>query len=353
MKTFKQFTEASQVANVSWLKDADKFIFKVSDGGAIPVSRTLVQILAGQPHFERMNVFHKTGINGALHIIKRIHSKQTNLSLSASIKPSRDWSVYPIGGEAHERYTPFLLVLESDVLAGGAEDIMSRPDMSGRRWVSLFDLENGVEGYAIEGLGRGIKQLAESFRLIRSDLLQVEFGKEGINFKEIARHDTDDEIWRSLKDSKYFSNLYKIDSDIVRRVKGRLVKAYIDALYDLFKNDDYSRKILRTLFEPKKAVQDYNYDEQIVSNFKVKAIGADISSLYEDNDQLVRIAKEVGDSIPFVFFAEDENERRRTVDETSDLKPERIERYADNMGIKLAIPRVVTYQDFVDKYKSK
>ena len=130
MKTFYQY-----LTEVQWQGSLSEKLFKpagnMAGGVWIPLSNA--QLKKIQPKQVRTKVFHVTGYGENVKKIVKLQGSKKSISAFTSMNNlALKTGIQGGGGVIFE--------LDANVLGSFAEDIMSKPDKSGRRWTALFNL---------------------------------------------------------------------------------------------------------------------------------------------------------------------------------------------------------------------
>ena len=119
MKSFKGYLTEFAVYSTS------DYVFTLADH--IPMSGPMIKRI--WPDTIRTTVFHATDLNG-LKALKKLEGKKKSISAFFSmISRNLEHGVAAGGGVVAE--------LEADILVSARDDIMSKVDKNGRRWVAL------------------------------------------------------------------------------------------------------------------------------------------------------------------------------------------------------------------------
>jgi hypothetical protein len=139
--------------------------------------------------------------------------------------------------------------LEANVLFSGEEDVMSKPDKTGRRWIDFAIATGENKGtQPIHG------QIKKDFGKMLSDLLKKEKVKHATSIERIIQ------AW------------YDYGNKADGKTKARLIKGYFDGLESIMKNKKYHDAIAKNFYG---YIQDKGgwagtWDEQIVNNISIK-----------------------------------------------------------------------------------
>ena len=268
MKTFGQHYLEEQLA---WLKSASEHIF-FADLHIPLTSKMLKRAL--NTKLPRVRVFHVTNQQYLDDMVK-MQGKKKAISTATKLHPETvERGVNVRGGLVFE--------LDADVLVSAPNDIMSRPDKTGRRWLEWYMLST-------EGLINGLK--------VKNEIEQY-----GLKLKQdlIAKYNPDagrvpltkvNSLWRRLDPRNEESPIFKQfanDSDLkrtaVRRGGNRytskkinvllrsMVTDYIDAMERVIAK--YPKEIAALFFAHTQKIKQRSdsWDEIVVNNFQIKEI---------------------------------------------------------------------------------
>jgi len=287
MKTFGQHYLEEQVA---WLKSASEHIF-FADLHIPLTSKMLKRALNAK--LPRARVFHVTAPEYLDDMVK-MQGKKKAISAATQLHPTT------IAGGINTR-GGLVFELKADVLVSAPNDIMSRPDKTGRRWLEWYMLST-------EGMinGKRVKDEIEQYGLkLKQDL--------------IAKYNPDagrvpltkvNSLWRQLDPRNEESPIFKQfanDSDLkrtaVRRGGNRytskkinvllrsMVTDYIDAMERVVAK--YSKEIAALFFaHAQNAVKTSEgrdgWDELVVNNYEIKEVLVSKPTIMEYYGRILR-----------------------------------------------------------------
>ena len=143
--------------------------------------------------------------------------------------------------------------MDANILFSGEEDVMSKPDKTGRRWID-FSIATGEH----KGEQPIHTQIKKDFEKMLSDLLK----------KEKVKHDTSTD--GTMKAWSDYGN--KADG----KTKSRLIAGYFDGIESILKNKKYQDAISKNFYGYMKDKSGWDqtpggstWDEQIVNNIKI------------------------------------------------------------------------------------
>ena len=258
----------------AWQESLSSALFDLSARGGIkdlriPLSPSIFKRI--WPKTIRSTVFHVTDLVGIQRLIK-LQGKKRSISGFYNM----DWDMLSYGIRTEGGY---VVELEGDVLAAGADDIASAPDKSGRRWIIVKTLLDPVTEH---GLG-GKKKL----KGIKKDIESMLWGiiKTHAEYPEldwpIAK------AWMELRSEKIND----------KKTMGLIIKDYMDGIEQVFKKHsvglksvltDYTKK--RTLTADPDSGDVPQWDELVVNNIKMKKIhvgGEYAGDFDEEGDEIL------------------------------------------------------------------
>ena len=267
MKTFYQY-----LTEVQWQGSLSEKLFKpagnLAGGVWIPLSNA--QLKKIQPKQIRTKVFHVTGYGENVKKIVKLQGSKKSISAFTSMNNlALKTGIQGGGGVIFE--------LDANVLGSFAEDIMSKPDKSGRRWTALFNLvlqsEDAEVGTVEDDMDNLIFNLSKKYK---STFTQEQWS-ERYN-KKIAEYDFKNrdpekmiELWVALGQMfAYHSNS--------KPVLKNLIKDYFDGVDKTYKkNSKILQKVLFNHLGDRNRAEPQYWDELIVNDFKV-----DLVHVFED-----------------------------------------------------------------------
>jgi len=280
MKTFKQYLKEEPP---KWTESLSTMLFDLPRAGLkdvlIPISPAILKRIWPKP--PRTTVFHLTDYAG-IKKLKGLQGKQKSISAFFNITARAiDDGVATAGG--------YVVELIGDILAAAPDDISSRPDKTGRRWLAFSTLVNPIDSYyGGDGIGGG-KKLKGMENDINEMMIEI--------------------IMKYADDPKFMPNVNKSWIALGKEYKNegkilsRIIKDYIDGMEKVMKK--YSAKLKSVLLDyVKKRAQEPDpdsgdlpeWDEIIVNNFKIQKIhvGWEYADDFKDDDDI--------EGFPFVGY---------------------------------------------------
>ena len=258
MKRFKDYiTEAP-----AWTKSASEHIF--FNDIHVPLSAKMLK-RALNTKLPRATVFHVTNAQYLDDIIK-MQGKRKSLSAATQMHPTVVAGGINVGGG-------MVFELEADVMVSAPNDIMSRPDKTGRRWLEWYMLSTrGAPNGAV------IKEAAEKFGQKELIKLIEKYGGP----KRVQPHQA--AIAWSKMDPRNTSSLYNVDPKTSKIIKDMsyaeikillrdMIKDYIDAMERMLTK--FAPDLAKLFFaHAQNATKDVNegWDEVVVNNYRIKSI---------------------------------------------------------------------------------
>ena len=232
MKSFKQHLKEFAVYSTS------DYVFTLADH--IPMSGPMLKRI--WPDTIRATVFHVLDAED-IYKLKKLEGKKKSISAFFSmISRNLEHGVAAGGGVVAE--------LEADILVSARDDIMSKVDKNGRRWVALDWFANA------QSYGTGPK-----FGMVEKEFSKL---KENLVRKYVNRDQIGDwrEVWKEMK------HYLKGDGKKLSLV----IKNYFDGVEKILKKN---KEVLGNIFygyAKSKRMTDNAWDEQIVNNIKIKKL---------------------------------------------------------------------------------
>ena len=232
MKSFKQHLKEFAVYSTS------DYVFTLADH--IPMSGPMLKRI--WPDTIRATVFHVLSAEDIYALKKLEGGKKTISAFFSMISRYLESGIAGGGGVVAE--------LEADILVSAKDDIMSKVDKKGRRWVALDWFANA------QSYGTGPK-----FGIVEKEFSKL---KENLVRKYVDRDQIGDwrEVWKEMK------HYLKGDGKKLSLV----IKNYFDGVEKILKKN---KEVLGNIFygyAKSKRMTDNAWDEQIVNNIKIKKL---------------------------------------------------------------------------------
>ena len=286
MKTFKQYLKEG---SPKWTESLSTMLFDLPRAGLkdvlIPISPAILKRIWPKP--PRTTVFHLTDYTG-VGKLKGLQGKQKSISAFFNITPRAiEYGVATEGG--------YVVELIGDILAAAPDDLSTRPDKTGRRWMAFSTLINPIDyGHFGDGIGGG-KKLKGMENDISEMLIEIimqyadDPGKSGMP--------NVNKSWIAL--GKEYGSRSREDN----KIKSQIIKDYLDGMEKIMKK--YSAKLKSVLLDyvkiraskPDPDSGDVpEWDELVVNNFKIQKIhvNPEFSPDFEDDDDI--------DGFPFELY---------------------------------------------------
>ena len=232
MKSFKQHLKEFAVYSTS------DYVFSLADH--IPMSGPMLKRI--WPNTIRATVFHVLSAED-IYDLKKLEGKKKSISAFFSMMAKQfEGGIAAGGGVVAE--------LEADILVSAKDDIMSKVDKKGRRWVALDWFANA------QSYGTGPK-----FGIVEKEFSKL---KENLVRKYVDRDQIGDwrEVWKEMK------HYLKGDGKKLSLV----IKNYFDGVEKILKKN---KEVMGNIFygyAKSKRMTDNAWDEQIVNNIKIKKL---------------------------------------------------------------------------------
>jgi hypothetical protein len=286
MITFKQYLKEGPP---KWTESLSTMLFDLPRAGLkdvlIPLSPAILKRIWPKP--PRTTVFHLTDYTG-VGKLKGLQGKQKSISAFFNITPRAiEYGVATEGG--------YVVELIADILAAAPDDLSTRPDKTGRRWMAFSTLINPIDyGHFGDGIGGG-KKLKGMENDISEMLIEIimqyadDPGKSGMP--------NVNKSWIAL--GKEYGSRSREDN----KIKSQIIKDYLDGMEKIMKK--YSAKLKSVLLDyvkiraskPDPDSGDVpEWDELVVNNFKIQKIhvNPEFSPDFEDDDDI--------DGFPFELY---------------------------------------------------
>ena len=242
MKSFKHFIKEE----IAWQQSLSTMLWDIPRGklqyAKLPLSTPILNRIFSKP--PRTTVFHVTGWAGVSKLIKIEGTKKSISTLANTTTGVIDAGIRGGGGVVVE--------LEGDVLMAAADDIMSQPDKTGRRWIELETIKN-------------LKALP-LYTKIKKDVENMLWGiiKTHAEYPELDW--AVDKAWAELKaerarDGKIMSLIIKDYLDGMEKVMKKHSRGLKKVFYNYLQKRDQDGFAGRRL-----------WDEIVVNNIKIKMI---------------------------------------------------------------------------------
>ena len=233
MKSFKQHLNEG-FASYS----TSDYVFTLADH--IPISGPMLKRI--WPDTIRTTVFHATDLNG-LKALKKLEGGKKSISAFFSMMSRYMEKGVATGGG-------IVVEMDADVLVSAKDDIMSKVDKKGRRWVALDWFAN-AQSY---GTGPKFGMVEKAFSKLKENLVRKYVGSAQVGEWR--------EVWKEMKhylkgDGKKLSLVIKDYFDGVERILKKNKEVLGGILYGYAKS---------------KRMTDNAWDEQIVNNIKIKKV---------------------------------------------------------------------------------
>jgi len=231
MKSFKQHLNEG-FASYS----TSDYVFTLADH--IPISGPMLKRI--WPDTIRTTVFHATDLNG-LKALKKLEGGKKSISAFFSMMSRYMEKGVATGGG-------IVVEMDADVLVSAKDDIMSKVDKKGRRWVALDWFANA-------------SRTGPKFGIVEKEFSKL---KENLVRKYVNRDQIGDwrEVWKEMK------HYLKGDGKKLSLV----IKNYFDGVEKILKKN---KEVLGNIlygYAKSKRMTDNAWDEQIVNNIKVKKV---------------------------------------------------------------------------------
>ena len=240
MKSFKHFIKEE----IAWQQSLSTMLWDIPRGklqyAKLPLSTPILNRIFSKP--QRTTVFHVTEPSGVMKLIN-IEGTKKSISTLANIESKIIGSGIRGGGGV-------VVELEGDVLMAAADDIMSQPDKTGRRWIELETIKN-------------LKALP-LYTKIKKDVENMLWGiiKTHAEYPELDW--AVDKAWAELKAERARDG----------KIMSLIIKDYLDGMEKVMKRHSKGLKKVFYNYLQKRDKDGMNrrWDEIVVNNIKIKMI---------------------------------------------------------------------------------
>jgi len=252
---------------IAWQQSLSTMLWDIPRGklqyAKLPLSTPILNRIFSKP--PRTTVFHVTEPSGVRKLIK-IEGTKKSISTLANTTDSVVSSGIRAGGG-------IVVELEGDVLMAAADDVMSQPDKTGRRWIELETIKN--------------LKAPSLYTKIKKDVEKMLWGV--IKTHSPYPNQTPSDLitaWKELRDERL--NYKQILSLIIRD--------YIDGMEKVMKR--HSKGLKKVFYDYLKKRDkdgtDRRWDEIVVNNIKIKMLHSAEFGDYADEMNLGIPVKKYG-----------------------------------------------------------
>ena len=256
MKSFRGYLQERAPA---WTESLSTALFDLPRAGLVDVLIPLSPSILTRiwPKLPRTTVFHLTDRVGVQHL-KRMQGGKRSISAF--------WNISKIVlGDGIRTDGGYVVELKGDILAAGPDDIMSQPDKTGRRWLTLSTLLDPVDKHGMGG-GTQLKGIRKDIDEMMIEII-MKYADDPQHMPDVKKS------WIAL--GKEYGSRDKED----KKIKGQIIGDYIDGMESVMKKN--SKQLQSVLLDySKKRIQDEDpdsgekpeWDEVVVNNFKIQKI---------------------------------------------------------------------------------
>ena len=298
MKTFKGYLKNSQAqllpeAAPKWTESLSTMLFDLPRAGLkdvlIPISPAILKRIWPKP--PRTTVFHLTDYEGIKKLKKLQGTKKSISSFFNITARAIDDGVATSGGYAVE--------LIGDILAAAPDDLSTRPDKTGRRWLAFSTLVNPIDfGHFGDGIGGGAK-----LKGMENDISEMMI--------EIIMQYADDPQYMPNTNKSWIALRQEYLNE--KKILSLIIKDYIDGMEKIMKK--YSAKLKSVLLDyvkiraskPDPDSGDVpEWDELVVNNFQIQKIhvGWEYGEDFQDDDDIegfpFELYPDTGDLVDYI-----------------------------------------------------
>ena len=242
MKSFKHFIKEE----IAWQQSLSTMLWDMPRGkiqyAKLPLSTPILNRIFSKP--QRTTVFHVTEPSGVMKLIN-IEGTKKSISTLANIESKIIGSGIRGGGGV-------VVELEGDVLMAAADDIMSQPDKTGRRWIELETIKNLKAQPLYIKMKKDVEEML--WKIIKTHAEYPEVGWAV------------DKAWTELRTERVRDG----------KIMSLIIKDYLDGMEKVMKK--HSRGLKKVFYNYlQKRDQDgfagrRLWDEIVVNNIKIKMI---------------------------------------------------------------------------------
>jgi ribosomal protein L7/L12 len=258
--------------DVAWISKTTEKLFGGGqwDLPPIPFSSKLISELLGEIG-KKVYAFHIQSVNDLPSTINIQNSTKTISASRNKIMNPEKWK--GPGNRPHLPGENIVVKIEGTLVFGNSADIFSRPDEKGMRWVGIGDLRFHIDSSKSPN-GSLFEPIIESIESWQTK-----------NKKRL------EPIWEEYekKSNKRIKTPIPVDP-FLQKEKYELIKEFFDVVNKSFKDNkveivkEYQRLLANKEVSVQKALKDY--DEYLISNFKITSIYVPKKSEYVDKEAL-------------------------------------------------------------------
>jgi hypothetical protein len=248
MKTFKSYlTEFAQLSTSDYVFDTHT---DNSSDLKIPISGPMFKRI--WPDTIRATVFHTTDLAG-LEKLKKLEGGKKSISAFFSMMSRYMETGVATSGDVH-----VVVEMDADVLVSARDDIWSKVDKQGRRWVEMSWFEDPFRSEP--KFGKVVKDLNTLIKDLVVKHLTPILGKNEV------KREHEYELWSNMK----------IHLKAGREGGGKrlslVIKDYFDGVEKVIKKNKEVMSNILYGYAKGKRMTDNAWDEQIVNNIKIKKV---------------------------------------------------------------------------------
>ena len=265
MRTFKGYLQERAPA---WTESLSTALFDLTRTTyMIPLSPSILKRI--WPKLPRTTVFHLTDLVGVQHLKKMQGGKRSISAFWNITARAIDDGIRTDGG--------YVVELEGDILAAGPDDIMSQPDKTGRRWLTLSTLLDPVDKHGMGG-GVKLKRMENDIEEMMIEII-MKYADDPIHMPNVKNS------WIAL--GKEYKNEKRILYDIIKDYFDgieKVIRKHGKELHFVFTNYVGDRHL-----RPDPDSGDYEeWDELVVNNIKIIKIhvGPEFAPDFEEDDDI-------------------------------------------------------------------
>ena len=240
MKSFKHFIKEE----IAWQQSLSTMLWDMPRGkiqyAKLPLSTPILNRIFSKP--QRTTVFHVTEPSGVMKLIN-IEGTKKSISTLANIESKIIGSGIRGGGGV-------VVELEGDVLMAAADDIMSQPDKTGRRWIELETIKNLKAQPLYIKMKKDVEEMLWKIIKTHAEYPELDWAV--------------DKAWAELKAERARDG----------KIMSLIIKDYLDGMEKVMKRHSKGLKKVFYNYLQKRDKDGMNrrWDEIVVNNIKIKMI---------------------------------------------------------------------------------
>ena len=268
--------------DIAWISKTSEKIF---GGGqysmpAIPFNPKLINDLLGEIG-KKVYAFHIQSINDLPSTIKIQDSSKTIAASRNKIMNPEKWK--GPGNRSHLPGENIVVKIQGNLVFGNSLDIFSRPDEKGMRWIDVSVLRFHIDSSNVVNADRSMNSI--KFEGLFEPIIESVSSWQTKNKKRL------EPIYEEYmkKSNKRIKTPIPVDPNL-QKEKYELIKEFFDVVNKSFRDNkneivkEYQRLLANRDVSIQKNLKDY--DEYLISNFKIISVYVPKKSEYVDKEVL-------------------------------------------------------------------